>query len=505
MNKRYALLSVFDKTGIEEIAQELVRNSIEIISSGGTAKYLQEKGFSIIPIEKITHSPESFDGRMKTISFQVASGILYDRNNKAHVNQAKVLAIPSIDFVICNVYPFWDKPGIEMIDVGGPTMIRAAAKNYDSVTVVTDPKDYVQVIKELKKNGQTTLNLRRSLAAKAFAEMASYDILISNYFQKNSLGGFISLQKGQQLRYGDNPHQKGYFFKDGIKDTLGLGNFHILQGKESSYTNYLDVNAGLEALALLNSSKPVCIILKHNNPCGAAEAATIEKAFTNAWYKGDSLAAFGGIVIVNRPVTKKVASVMLKGKKFIEMVVAPEFSKDAREYLAQKPRLQLWANSKVEKIKPKKFLDIKKIRGGYLVQEGNMHQLKKSGLSLMTKKKPTKKQIDDMLFAWVICQVSKSNCVAVVKNRTLLSSGVGQQDRKRCCELCVSKATVSLKNSVAASDGFFPFADGPEVLVKAGVTAIIQPGGSIKDKDVVDFANKAKITMVATHIRAFKH
>lgn len=502
----YAIMSVYDKTNIETLAKEFVAKNISIISSGGTSEYLKRHGIPVIPIEKITHSPESFDGRMKTISFQVASGILFDRQKQSHRHQAKQLSIPPIDFVIANVYPFWEKPSIEMIDIGGPTMIRAAAKNYQSVTVVIDPNDYKKVISQLKNARATTLSFRKKLAAKAFATMAQYDILISNYFnKKKSTPQFLSLTNGKQLRYGDNPHQKGFFFSTDTKDKLAIPNFRIIQGKQSSYSNILDVNAGIETLSLIGNTDPSCVILKHNNPCGAATAPTIEEAFHNAWYKGDPLAAFGSIVVLNRPVSKTFAVAMLSDNKFIEILVVPSFSKDALSVLSKKTRLQLWINKALLKVKQHPYTEIRKVRGGYLLQEGNTHILKESDIHVVTKKKPTTSQINDMLFAWKICQVSKSNTVVVAKDATLLSSGVGQQDRKRCCELCVHKAVSSLTGAVAASDGFFPFADGPEVLIDAGITAIMQPGGSIHDKDVIEFCDKKGIPMVFTGIRAFKH
>src|SRR5882724_1791232 len=324
-NQTYALISVFDKTGIEDLAKMFVKKNITIISTGGTALYLKKSGIPFTPIEQVTGSPESFDGRMKTISFQVAAGILFDRTNTKHQKEAKELRIPHIDYVICNFYDFWRKPGIEMIDVGGPTMIRAAAKNYESVTVVIDPTDYDEIKKALGKNSTTSKTLRTKLAAKAFSYVAEYDGLIANYFQKRTSSTVIpseinesrdliqiNLQNGKTLRYGENPHQTGIFFKDmNANDILGLGNFTIIQGKETSYSNYLDLDAGLQTLCLIGRDKPACVILKHTNPCGAAIAETVENAFQKAWFDGDPLAAFGGIIFVNRTVTKNLAEQML--------------------------------------------------------------------------------------------------------------------------------------------------------------------------------------------------
>lgn len=507
MNNKFALISVFDKTGIIDLAKTLAAKDIQIIATGGTAKLLEKNNIKIIPIEQITGSPESFEGRMKSISFQISSGILFDRNSKLHQKQAKDLKIPEIDYVICNFYAFWEDPGIEMIDVGGPTMVRAAAKNYEHVTVIVDPKDYEKVILEINQNSQTSDSLRKLLAAKAFSYVAEYDSMIADYFrtETNGTDRFLTLRNGKQLRYGENPHQKGYFFPDTTRDKLGLGKFKVLQGKETSYNNYLDIDAGLLVLSLLSCKKPVCVILKHSNPCGLAISDTIENAFHKAWYDGDSLAAFGGVILLNRQVSGKLAEMMLADKKFFEIIAAPEFSKEAREIFSQKPKLQLLENSFLTDPSPVRYEDVKKIRGGFLVQDTDVHQLTQKELTIVTNKKPTEKQIEDLLFAWKICQVSKSNCVVVAKNNVLLSSGVGQQDRRRCCELCVSKATSSLKGAVAATDGFFPFRDGPDVLIKAGIAAIIQPGGSIRDQETIDACNEAGIAMVYSGVRAFKH
>jgi phosphoribosylaminoimidazolecarboxamide formyltransferase / IMP cyclohydrolase len=506
--QKYALLSVYDKTGIIKLAETLSKKGIKIISTGGTAKHLTKNGIDIIPIEKVTKSPESFDGRVKTLSFQIMSGLLYDRKNKNHLKQAKDLNTPIIDYVVCNFYPFEQKPGIEMIDIGGPTMVRSAAKNCKSVTVVIDPSDYDELIKELEINTNTSEALRIKLAAKAFSYVANYDGLIANYFQRE-IGGsdkFISLQNGKKLRYGENPHQTGIFFKDkNHKDSLGLGKYQILQGKETSYSNYLDLDSGIQVISLVGQNDPACAILKHTNPCGAAIDKTILGAFKKAWFDGDPLAAFGGVIIFNRPVDEELAEFMLADKKFFEIIAAPDFTKNALDIFAKRPKLQLLKNSSLLKPSLKKYKDLKKIRGGYLVQDIDAYELTKKDLNCVTVKKPTSKQIEDLLFAWRISQVSKSNCVVAVRNGVLLASGVGQQDRKRCCELCVSKAIKPLTNAVAATDGFFPFRDGPDILIKAGVKAIIQPGGSIRDQETIDACNEADVTMIMTGVRAFKH
>lgn len=507
-NQKYALVSVYDKEGVLNLAKTFVKNNINIISTGGTAKYLQEQEIPFTPIEDITGNPESFDGRVKTISFQIASGLLFDRQNKNHKSQAKNLNTPNIDFAVCNFYDFATKPGIEMIDIGGPTMIRAAAKNFKNVTVLTNPDDYESVINELSKTSDTTEDLRKKLAAKAFSYVAGYDGLIANYFQQEISGPdkFIILQNGTHLRYGENPHQEAAFYKDDKSaDPLGLGNYEIIQGKETSYNNYLDLDSGLATISLIGKTLPACVILKHTNPCGAAVADTIEEAFQKAWFDGDPLAAFGGVIIFNRIITSKLASSMVADKKFFEIIAAPDFEKGALEIFSKRPKLQLIKNKALNKPYLSKYKELKKVRGGYLVQDVDAYELSEKDLSCVTKVKPTKKQLDDLLFAWKISQVSKSNCVVAVKDSVLVASGVGQQDRKRCCELCVSKAIKPLTGAVAATDGFFPFPDGPDILINAGIKAIIQPGGSIRDQETIDACNESGVAMIMTGIRAFKH
>ena len=507
--KKFALLSVYDKSGISDFAKVLIKFGYEIVSTGGTFEALKKDGIEVIPIEEITGNPrDSFDGRMKTISFQIASGILFDRKNEKHNEEANNLNIPHIDYVVCNFYDFWKKPGIEMIDVGGPTMVRAAAKNYNSVTVLVDPNDYQNVIDELNNNSEVSVETRKILAAKTFAYVAEYDNLIANYFQEqiNGSSQFITLQNGHKLRYGENPHQEGIFFQDqNSNDKLGLGNFKRLQGKDTSYSNYLDLDGGLQAISLIGTEKPACVILKHTNPCGAAIGETITDAFQKAWFEGDPLAAFGGVIFMNREVDEKLAEQMLADKKFFEILAAPSFTKAALAVFAKKPKLQLLENKNLEKPFLTPYKELKKIRGGFLMQDTDISKLEKENLNCVTKEKPTDKQIEDLLFAWKIAQVSKSNCVVAVKDGILIASGVGQQDRKRCCELCVTKANKSLEGAVAATDGFFPFRDGPDVLIKAGIKAIIQPGGSIRDQETIDACNENNVTMIMTGVRIFKH
>lgn len=314
----------------------------------------------------------------------------------------------------------------------------------------------------------------------------------------------IQLKKHFKTRYGENPHQKGAFYIDSKdKDFLAIQNFKKIQGKEFSFNNILDINAAIDVLFEIEKGKPACVIIKHTNPCGAAYGKNIKEAFLNAWFKGDSLAAFGGIIGVNREVDKDLAKIMLKN--FFDILVAPRIKKDASEIFSQKPKLLIIVNPALINPKPAKEFDFRKVRGGFLIQEPNFKKIGEKDLKVVTKIKPTKKQVLDLLFAWKICKVSKSNAIILVKDETLISSGVGQQDRRRACRLAIEKAGKRAKGAVAASDGFFPFSDGPEILVKAEVKAIIQPGGSIRDRETIALCNKSKISMVFTGIRCFRH
>ena len=314
----------------------------------------------------------------------------------------------------------------------------------------------------------------------------------------------LEIKKSFETRYGENPHQRGAFYINlKEKDSLSIQNFIKLQGKEISFNNLLDASSVINALAEIEEKRPACVIIKHGNPCCAAYGKNPKDAFLRAWQKGDSLAAFGGIVGINRPVEENLAKLITK--KFFEMFLAPKIENKALKIFSQKPKLIILTNPALKNPRPSKELDIKKIRGGFLVQEPDLKRITKKDFKIVTKTKPTEKQIKDLLFAWKICKVSKSNAIVLAKDETLISSGVGQQDRKRCCLLAVTKAKNHAKNTVAASDGFFPFSDGPEILIKAGIKAIIQPGGSIRDKETIKLCNKYKIPMVFTNIRCFKH
>ena len=314
----------------------------------------------------------------------------------------------------------------------------------------------------------------------------------------------VELEKSFETRYGENPHQKGAFYIDPKNsDPLSVHNFKKIQGKEISFNNILDIDAVIDTLTEIENGRASCVIIKHGNPCGAAYGKNIKDAFLSAWYKGDSLAAFGGIIGVNREVDEDLAKMMIKN--FFEILIAPKIKKEALKIFSKRPNLRILINPELKSPKLSKELDFRKIRGGFLIQEPDLKEIKKNDFKIVTKRKPIKKQIKDLLFAWKICKVSKSNAIILVKDETLISSGVGQQDRKRACQLAVMKAVNRSKNCIAASDGFFPFPDGPEILIRAGVKGIIQPGGSIRDRNVIAVCNKYKIPMVFTNIRGFKH
>ena len=515
-NNKYALVSVFDKTGIVDLVKSLISSGFNIISTGGTAKVLKKAKIKVIPIEKITDNPEAFDGRMKTISFEIESGILFDRKSKKHRKQATLLKIPSIDIVICNFYPFSkaakDKNTdsaslIEMIDIGGPTMVRAAAKNYINVAVLVDPADYLKAITELKNTKKISLRTRKYLAVKAFKLTADYDSLVHEKLSAKLLGEKnlrFFLDNGLKLRYGENPHQKGFFYQTATDDPLAISNFKQLQGKELSFNNLLDCHAAINTICEVAVQKIACVIIKHGNPCGAAIADSSYNAFLKAW-DSDSLAAFGSIIVLNKVIDKKLAQLMIKGNRFFEVLLAPGLTSEAKKILAKKRNLRILINPSLQNLFLSKEKDYKKVRGGFLVQDADTAVLVKKDLKTVTRAKPTKKQIKELLFAWSVCRSCKSNSIVITKGQQLIGAGVGQQDRMRCCRLSASKAGKKAENASAASDAFFPFPDGPEILIKAGVRAIIQPGGSVNDQKIIDLCDKNKVVMVFTNTRCFKH
>lgn len=463
-------------------------------------------------ISEVTRFPECFDGRVKTLHPNVEGGILAVRDNDKHKQQMEELGIEPIDMVVCNLYPFKQtvlKEGvsheeiIENIDIGGPTMIRAAAKNYPFVTVITDPEDYERVIGEIRKEGDTSLATKELLAAKVFVHTAHYDALIANYFS-NRVGMHspktltLTYEKKQDLRYGENPHQKAAFYTQ-IRETEGtLTGATQLQGKELSYNNIGDTDGALEALK--EFGEPTVVAAKHANPCGVGSAETLAEAFKKA-YDADPVSIYGGIVAVNREVDKATAELM--APIFLEVVVAPSFSEEALEVLRKKKNLRLLRLPHIEKhdyTAPK----AKTVLGGLLIQDMDL-QLLDGEMKTVTERKPTEKEMEDLLFAWKVVKHTKSNAIVLAKDKCTTGVGPGQVSRIWALENAIRQGGKRIPGSVLASDAFFPFPDCVEAAHEAGVTAIIQPGGSIRDEESIAAANKYGIAMIFTGIRHFKH
>ncbi|NMA87186.1 MAG: bifunctional phosphoribosylaminoimidazolecarboxamide formyltransferase/IMP cyclohydrolase [Tissierellia bacterium] len=507
-----ALISVYDKSGIIEFAKDLKDLGWEIISTGGTSKILKEANIDIKEIEEITNFPEILDGRVKTLNPNIHGGILYKRDNETHINTLKELNINSIDMVVNNLYPFEEtlkREGvsheeiIENIDIGGPSMIRAAAKNYKDVIAIIDPKDYDLIINELKNNKDTSLETRQYLAAKVFQYTAYYDSLISNYFNKLENIDFpnilnLSFKDKQELRYGENPHQKAAFYKeiDNLEGTISGG--IQLHGKELSFNNINDSNGALEILK--EFEEPTIVAVKHANPCGIGSGENLLEAYEKA-YESDKISIFGGIIAANREIDEKVAEKI--NEIFIEIVMAPDFTEEALNILKSKKNIRLIKIPNIMK-KDYPFYDIKKVLGGILLQERDTKILD-GELKVVTKRKPTEKEMLDLLFAWKAVKGVKSNSVLLAKNKGTIGIGMGETNRVWAVEKAIERAGDKAQGSVLASDGFFPFKDSVEALAKAGITAIIQPGGSIRDEESIIEADKNNMAMIFTGIRHFKH
>lgn len=508
-----ALISVFDKTGIVDFAKSLDSMGWEIISTGGTSKKLKAEGIHVMDISDLTKFPECFDGRVKTLHPNVEGGILAIRDNDNHKKQMTELGIEPIDIVVCNLYPFKQtllKPGvsheeiIENIDIGGPTMIRAAAKNYKFVTVLTDPEDYDLVIEELKAQGDTSATTKEMLAAKVFIHTSHYDALIAGYFSKRLNIKYpktitLTYEKKQDLRYGENPHQTAAFYASikGIEGTLpGSVQLH---GKELSYNNIGDTDGALETLKEFD--EPTIVAAKHANPCGVGSASTLAEAYRRA-YEADPISIFGGIVAANREVDAETASEM--AKIFLEVIVAPSFSKEALDILSKKKNIRLL---QLENIGQKNTTaqKAKTVLGGLLIQDLDTQLLNEDELKVVTKRKPTEAEMRDLTFAWKVVKHAKSNGIAIAKNLCTTGVGPGQVSRIWALENAIRQGGERITGSVMASDAFFPFSDCVEAAHKAGITAIIQPGGSVRDQESIDAADRYGIAMIFTGMRHFKH
>ncbi len=512
-----ALLSVTDKTGLADFARKLSGMGVELISTGGTAKLLRDAGIAVKDISELTGFPEMLDGRVKTLHPKVHGGILHRREDPGHRAAVAEHGIQPIDMVVVNLYAFEKtaaKPGvpfsevIENIDIGGPSMIRSAAKNFNDVAVVTSPDDYEAIADEMSRSGGTlSSETKWHLAQKAFATTAAYDSAIASTLERvHSNGSFslkaadefpetlrLSFSKLTDLRYGENPHQKAAMYTDG--SGVGVANARKVQGKELSYNNMVDLQAAWDLAQ--EFEEPVCAIIKHTNPCGTATAKTMAEAYKHA-LECDPVSAFGGVIGVNRPVDAAAAEEM--AKLFLEVIAAPSFGKGALEIFAAKKNLRL-----VEVTNhPQKWV-MKNISGGMLVQEADTHALKEADLKVVTKRAPTPEEIRAMLFAWKVVKHVKSNAIVYARDGQTVGVGAGQMSRVESCRIGAQKAVLPLKGTVAASDAFFPFPDNVEEIAKAGATGIIQPGGSVRDQDSIEAADRLGLAMVFTGVRHFRH
>jgi phosphoribosylaminoimidazolecarboxamide formyltransferase / IMP cyclohydrolase len=518
-----ALLSVFDKTGIVDFARKLAALKIEILSTGGTAKLLRDEGVPVKDVSEFTGWPEMLGGRVKTLHPKVHGGLLYRRNHAEDLKQAKEHGVAPIDLVAVNLYPFEETASkvylpaeelIENIDIGGPTMLRSAAKNFESVTVVTDPADYEPVAAELAANRDTSLGLRLELARKVFAVTSRYDGLITMNLERLSMledklevqpkpalpeRVHLALRRKQELRYGENPHQSAALYVPAGRVPEGLAAAKQLQGKELSYNNYVDLEAARSLVAEFD--RPAAVIIKHNNPCGTAEQDTLLDAYTKA-FACDPMSAFGGVLAFNHIVDALTAEAV--AKLFVECIVAPGFADRAQEIFATKKNLRLLQLPQGG-LDPDRALQLKRFLGGVLLQQPDLGNLKGKELKIATKRAPTEVELADLTFAWKVCKHVKSNAIVFAKDGATLGVGAGQMSRVDSVKIAVAKAQKSLQGTVVASDAFFPFPDGVEEAAKAGATAVIQPGGSVKDPDVIAAADRLGLAMVFTEMRHFLH
>lgn len=507
-----ALVSVSDKTNLVEFVSGLVELGYEIISTGGTKKALEAAGISTIGISDVTGFPEIMDGRVKTLHPNVHGALLCVRDNPEHVKQINELDIQYIDLVCVNLYPFKEtvlKPGvsheeiIENIDIGGPSMLRSASKNYRYIPVICDPNDYDTVLNELREHGETSLETREKLAAKVFRHTASYDTMIASYLTEKTGEKYpekftLTFDKVQDLRYGENPHQNAAFYK-GMNPQYSLANAKQLHGKELSYNNIQDGNAAIEILKDFEG-QPAVVGVKHMNPCGVGIGNTIEEAWDKA-YEADPVSIFGGIVAFNEPINNAIAEKL--SKIFLEIIIAPAYVEDAFEILSKKKNIRLLQLDTTLSVNAK--YKVTNVNDGLLVQDIDDHQITEEDLRCVTNRKPTEEEIKQLLFAWKVVKHVKSNAIVLVKDNMTIGVGAGQMNRVGAAKIAIEQAQEKAKGSVMGSDAFFPMPDTVEEAVKAGVTAIIQPGGSIKDQLSIDVCNEHGIAMVFTGVRHFKH
>ena len=532
-NIQRAILSVTDKTGLVDFARKLSALNIELISTGGTAKLLRDSGITVKDISELTGFPEMLDGRVKTLHPKVHGGILHRREDPKHTAAVAEHGIPPIDMVVVNLYAFEKTAArpevafdelIENIDIGGPSMIRSAAKNFHDVAIVTSPDDYNAIAEELAQSGGLSLDTKWRLARKAFATTAAYDSAIASTLDRVSANGNfhlqpaaesfpqtlrLSFQKTLDLRYGENPHQKAAMYSDG--SGAGVANARQLQGKELSYNNITDLQAAWDLAQEFD--EPVCAIIKHTNPCGTATGKTLAEAYKRA-LECDPVSAFGGVIGVNRPVDAAAAEEM--HKLFLEVIAAPSFDEAAQAKFATKKNLRLVevkdsrSPGRIRPVvddasaAPQQWV-LKNISGGMLVQDADLRPLQKSDLKVVTQRPPTPEETRALLFAWKVCKHVKSNAIVYARDGQTVGVGAGQMSRVDAAKVGAMKAQLPLKGTVAASDAFFPFPDGVEEIAKAGATAIIQPGGSQRDPEVIEAADRLGLAMLFTGIRHFRH
>ena len=502
-----ALISVFDKTNLAMLGKELSSRGIEILSTGGSANFLREKKITVSDVSEYTNFPEIMDGRVKTINPLIEGGILGLRDK--HESDATENNIKWIDLVICNLYPFFETISkidcdqalaLENVDIGGPTMIRSAAKNVGWVTVIIDPSDYERVLENINEENEINFETRSSLSSKAFGHTAQYDTIIHNYLKESTLSNDFTLtyKKHSDMRYGENPHQAASAFQIPGDKSNGILNAKIHQGKKLSYNNIMDADAALSCLKEFKST--ACVIVKHANPCGVALGANMLDVYKRA-FSADSISAFGGVIAINQPCDDLLAKEI--SKVFVEIILAPAFTKKSLDILSKKKNLRVLEVGNIEQRDP--LLEVRNIVGGLIVQETDTSILPRSKLETVTVLKPSEEEINTMLFGWKVLKHIKSNGILIVKDNTTVGVGAGQVSRVDSVDIAIKKSGTEIKDSFLCSDAFFPFRDSIDKIAGSGIKAVLQPGGSIRDNEVISACNEHGIAMVFTGQRCFKH
>jgi len=515
---KQALISVSDKEGVVELAGQLAALGVKLLSTGGTAKLLQQSGIAVTEVSDYTGFPEMLDGRVKTLHPKVHGGLLARRDLPEHMDAIARHGIGAIDLLVVNLYPFQQTvsrldctldDAIENIDIGGPAMLRAAAKNHDGVAVVVDPHDYRRVLAEIREHGVVSSTLRFELARKVFAHTAQYDGAIANYLGSVRPDGVhdaypqtltVQFEKVQSMRYGENPHQTAAFYRDARASAGTLAHYRQLQGKELSYNNIADADAAWECVKTFDAA--ACVIVKHANPCGVALGTDCGEAYAKA-FATDPTSAFGGIIAFNRPLDGPTAEQV--SRQFVEVLIAPGFDEDARRVFAAKQNVRVL---EIPLARSSNHLDLKRVGGGLLAQSPDERNLRPEELRVVTKRTPTDAQLRDLMFAWRVAKYVKSNAIVFCGDTRTLGVGAGQMSRidsARIASIKAAQAQLALAGSVVASDAFFPFRDGLDVVVDAGAVAVIQPGGSVRDDEVIAAADARGVAMVFTGVRHFRH